>query len=53
MYRYTFKEWTPAISSVTGDVTYTATYTKTPLATHFSQNGDTYTIQDATGWEIF
>ena len=28
-YNYTFKEWTPTITEVTGDTTYTATYTKT------------------------
>ena len=52
-YSYTFKGWSPSITSVTGAATYTAAYTKTPIATYFSQSGDTYTIHDAVGWEIF
>ena len=33
------------------DVTVSATFT--PDSAHFSQDGDTYTIHDATGWDIF
>ena len=52
-YSYSFKGWNPSVSSVTGDVTYTATYTKTPNPNHFSQSGDTYIIYTADGWDIF
>ena len=33
------------------DVTVSATFT--PGSAHFSQSGDTYTIHDAAGWDIF
>lgn len=52
-YNYTFKEWSPAVTAVSGDTVYTAVYTKTPNTAHFSVSGDTYTIRDDIGWEIF
>ena len=52
-YSYTFKDWSPSVSTVSGNVTYTAQFTKAPIAAHFSLNGDTYTIHDETGWDVF
>ena len=52
-YIYTFRDWTPSVSTVSGNVTYMAEYTKSRIADHFSQSGDTYTIHDAAGWDIF
>ena len=52
-YSYSFKGWNPSVSSVTGDVTYTATYTKTPNPNRFSQDGNVYIIHDEVGWDVF
>ena len=52
-YTYTFSGWSPALSHVTDSIMYTAQFTKVPNPSHFSQNGNTYTIHDSIGWEIF
>ena len=50
---YTFSGWTPEVTEVTDDVTYTAEYTATINPAHLSQDGDTYTIHDSIGWDLF
>ena len=39
-YTYTFKEWSPAITTVTGNVTYTATFEATPITYEVVSGGD-------------
>lgn len=60
---YTFSGYTAGANTLDGtenpytltmpdeDVTVSAAFTHDPA--HFSQDGDTYTIHDATGWDIF
>ena len=42
-YVYVFSGWSPAVTAVTGDVTYTATFDATPLSEYTYQIGDRVT----------
>ena len=47
-YSYTFKEWSPAINKVTGDATYTATFTQTVNKYTITWKNDDGSVIDTT-----
>ena len=52
-YAYTFSGWSPEVTAVTGDTTYTAQFDESSVSDHISVSGNVYTILDSAGWSVF